>query len=349
MLMKLMCCIYVSHRCYDPTHGHELGSGEFWLQGYTAFLENLRSIVTTPLLLLTESNTEVYMAHINTYLTLVAFSQNQAGNVFTTPIFPRIYGGLYLGMGSMFYVSDLTPNPDVFTVKLAWQMLTGVQMGWLSLGGTSTTPPMGLYDYLITGQYTNEIAYLQLLDLYKTQAREFVQFGRRTRDVVTQITEYNNSSGEVISKYIHPKHAPTYTAKRSDDNNDEKQRGDNKFSNWSDMNHNVNDFVYSQLISSTWLFELGCTSTNAGLGILFASPTSNYHASITFNIDLNNYGLHNTHGVNWNLLNVDQHGNEGLLGVYDGSSIQYQGEIGSRQVIFLKIIKHVAHDQVQLS
>jgi hypothetical protein len=121
--------------CFDDTHHHTIGGGDYWVRGYTELLDRCRQSLTTSRLLLTESNSESFMNGINIYLSLVAFMGPIIGPSRIVPVFPAVYGGYYLSMGSIFYQEDLTRNPDSFSAKIAQQFSFGAQLGWFSLGG----------------------------------------------------------------------------------------------------------------------------------------------------------------------------------------------------------------------
>ncbi len=52
------------------------------------------------------------------------------------PAFPAVYGGYYIGFGSIFNVADLEQT-DVAAARLAANLVFGVQLGWFFVGGLS--------------------------------------------------------------------------------------------------------------------------------------------------------------------------------------------------------------------
>jgi hypothetical protein len=134
------------------------------------------------------------LSGVNMYLTLQAFGESFAGSTRIVPIFGAVYGGYYLAMGAEFFRNDFD-DPDVFAAKIAKQFTfgqyfrdifsqfissrakrthclcvdAGAQMGWFSLGGRDNqNPQMGIFDLLMSDQYTQEIIYLQSLARYVT-------------------------------------------------------------------------------------------------------------------------------------------------------------------------------------
>ena len=62
------------------------------------------------------------------YLTLTAFGIGFAGDgeIFV-PAFPAIYGGYYVGFGSVYNAADFD-QPDVATARMAMTFVTGAQV-----------------------------------------------------------------------------------------------------------------------------------------------------------------------------------------------------------------------------
>jgi hypothetical protein len=171
-------------QCWDPTHNHALGGGGYWIEGYAQMVAAAKA---TGAPIVTESNAEPYMDSVDGLLALVAFGVPLGGSgaetagslpVHFSPLFPSVYGGLYVAFGAEFFQSDLAPNPDVFTSKLALQLVAGAQLGWMSLGGTQTPPPMGLYDMLVDPAHAAELAFLSEASQFRLKMRPFLQDGR---------------------------------------------------------------------------------------------------------------------------------------------------------------------------
>lgn len=142
---------------WDRAHHHSLGGGIYWRQGITALARGAAAGAGPGAVLLTESNAEAYMDAIAVYLTLTAFESPFAGGgLEMAAAFPAIYGGYYIGAGSIFNTDDFV-NPDVLAARLAANFVYGVQLGWFSLGGVTSGPdydygcgPMGTYEQVLT-------------------------------------------------------------------------------------------------------------------------------------------------------------------------------------------------------
>ena len=186
--------------CYDPTHNHTLGDGTAWVEGYHTFLQGVLAAVGPSVAIVTESNAEPYMGDLHGYLTLTAFEHSVAtrdGQLIG--VFPAVYGGYMVPFGAIFTVDDLVNHTDSgYATLLAAQFVHGAQLGWMSLGGTSDDPPMGLYGYLMSSTYDAEVAWLTRLAGMRAVVSDYFLYGREMRQPpfkVTNIT-YNptNSS-----------------------------------------------------------------------------------------------------------------------------------------------------------
>jgi hypothetical protein len=155
---------------WDPSHVHTLGGGAYWRSGIVGMLEAVRRAVPANTPLLTESNAEAYMDAIGVYLTLVAFLPPFAGpGARFVPAFPAIYGGYFVGAGSIFGANDFLQS-DVLAAKMAVSLVHGIQIGWFSLGGVTSGPdfdrscgPMGTFDNWMNPANAGMVAYLRTL------------------------------------------------------------------------------------------------------------------------------------------------------------------------------------------
>ena len=180
-------------QCYDARHGHAIGGGGHWVSGYRAMLTDIRTKATDKSkVYLTESNAEPYMDLLNVLLTLSSYSSSGFTDKYRDcNIFNAVYGGYYVGMGMVYYVTDFAPNPNVFSGKVAKQFLFGGQLGWFSLVGRDNQhPQVGLLAPMMEPQHDPEIAYLRTLSDGRLLAIDYMWDGRTSRDldVVTNAT-----------------------------------------------------------------------------------------------------------------------------------------------------------------
>lgn len=110
--------------CSDRSHGHPLGGGHWWMEGYWQMLEALRTAKPADRILTTECNAEPYAHVFDGYLT---WHWQYDGQV---PVFPAIYGGAIQMFGRAYRGG---PTKDLaLRMKAGQQLVFGEQIGWLS-------------------------------------------------------------------------------------------------------------------------------------------------------------------------------------------------------------------------
>lgn len=110
--------------CFDRAHGHPLGGGHWWTEGYWSMLENLRAAMPEDRILTTECNAEPYVHVFDGYLT---WHWQYDGQV---AAFPAVYGGSVQMFGRAYRGG---PTKDLaLRMKAGQQLVFGEQIGWLS-------------------------------------------------------------------------------------------------------------------------------------------------------------------------------------------------------------------------
>ena len=112
--------------CMDKTHGHPLGGGHWWTEGYWQMLDAIRSAQPEDAMLTTECNAEPFVRWMDGYLT---WHWQHDGQV---PVFPAIYGGTVQMFGRA-YRGGSTANLAL-RMKAGQQLVFGEQLGWLNPG-----------------------------------------------------------------------------------------------------------------------------------------------------------------------------------------------------------------------
>jgi hypothetical protein len=112
--------------CFDRAHGHPLGGGHWWTEGYWALLESIRRAKPADGMLTTECNAEPYTQVFDGYLT---WHWQYDGQV---PVFPAVYGGAIQMFGRAYRGG---PSKDLaLRMKAGQQLVYGEQIGWLDPG-----------------------------------------------------------------------------------------------------------------------------------------------------------------------------------------------------------------------
>ena len=59
--------------CFDRSHGHDIGGGNHWFEGYTSMLESCRTQMGGNAMILSEGEIESYIGQIHIFLALYGF------------------------------------------------------------------------------------------------------------------------------------------------------------------------------------------------------------------------------------------------------------------------------------
>jgi hypothetical protein len=110
--------------CFDASHGHPLGGGHWWTEGYWKMLRDIRSAMPADRMLTTECNGEPFMHCFDGYLT---WHWQYDGQV---PAFPAVYGGVIQMFGRAFGGGET--KHLALRMKVGQQLVFGEQIGWLN-------------------------------------------------------------------------------------------------------------------------------------------------------------------------------------------------------------------------
>jgi hypothetical protein len=112
--------------CFDPAHGHPLGGGHWWTEGYWRMLQSIRQSMPKDCMLTTECNGEPFIRYFDGYLT---WHWQYDGQV---PAFPAVYGGAIQMFGRSYGGG---PTRDLaLRMKAGQQLVFGEQIGWMGPG-----------------------------------------------------------------------------------------------------------------------------------------------------------------------------------------------------------------------
>lgn len=109
--------------CMDKTHGHPLGGGHWWNEGYWSMLKAIRREMPRGSMLTTECNGEPFIQCFDGYL---SWHWQFDGQV---PVFPAVYGGAIQMFGRA-YRGGATKDLAL-RMKAGQQLVFGEQLGWL--------------------------------------------------------------------------------------------------------------------------------------------------------------------------------------------------------------------------
>ncbi len=101
--------------CFDPAHGHPLGGGSHWVEGYRALAEEVRRRCGRPVALATEGCSEAFIGCFDLFLTLDNSSERygrykgREGLWRPIPLFNAVYHGYAVTYGSYASLEDEPP------------------------------------------------------------------------------------------------------------------------------------------------------------------------------------------------------------------------------------------------
>lgn len=105
--------------CMDPDHGHPLGGGHWWTEGYWDMMKSIRQSLPPDTALTSECTSEPYIKWFDGYLTWHCQHDGQV------PAFQAIYSGAIQCFGRR-YGDDMRAMP----MKAGQQLVFGEQIGW---------------------------------------------------------------------------------------------------------------------------------------------------------------------------------------------------------------------------
>lgn len=111
--------------CFDPTHGHPLGGGNWWVETYRDMFNEIRAEIPKDAMLTTECNADPFIDMFDGYL---SWHYQYDGQV---PAFSAIYGGRDI----IQFGRHFGGGPDSVVacrMKLAESFVYGEQLGWIN-------------------------------------------------------------------------------------------------------------------------------------------------------------------------------------------------------------------------
>ncbi|MEN6357460.1 MAG: DUF6259 domain-containing protein [Armatimonadota bacterium] len=117
------------YQCFDPTHGHPVGGGHFWVDGYRQMLEKIRKEMPKGKVLTTEENIECFIDQFDGLLMINSPSVGQR----LIPLYPSVYSGRTILFGIQYIIDKDVEHSLPFRVKVAREFIWGSQLGWFGI------------------------------------------------------------------------------------------------------------------------------------------------------------------------------------------------------------------------
>ena len=126
--------------CFDSSHGHPLGGGNWWTQAYRGMLQDIRAAKPRDVALTTESNADGYIDLFDGFLVWQFMHNGQV------PAFGAVYGGSIQLFGRTYASTD----PTDFKMSLAQSFVWGEQLGWFQANAFLSSLPYtpAIYPFL---------------------------------------------------------------------------------------------------------------------------------------------------------------------------------------------------------
>lgn len=179
-----------SEVCSDPTHGHPLRGGGWWIDGYQKMLDLTQAKIARlgkQVLLTTECNADAYMNMFGNLL-MVHSVRN-----YVVPMFTAIYGG----RAPMFARNADAKDGPAFRIIAAQNILWGCQTGWFALKDM---------ELLLTPKYAKDLEFLKALCGLHAHLLPYTQAGTMLRPpaitgqkIVPVVWEFCGSWPEKVS------------------------------------------------------------------------------------------------------------------------------------------------------
>ena len=140
--------------CFDETHGHPVGGGEFWHQGYRDMLERMREMVAgknRPITLTSENSGAAHIDGLDAFLIWNSRVDDEI------PLMTAVYSGY-----TLYFSSPHPTNHGLrsFVMAQARDFIWGCQLGWMS-----------------PGMPDDFKEYFRMLGKLRVQTREFLTYG----------------------------------------------------------------------------------------------------------------------------------------------------------------------------
>lgn len=142
--------------CFNPTHGHKLGGGSFWYNGYQELMQKVYRVANQRKAVITsEWTAECYMNVVDAFLSWRKPQDNEI------PMLPAVYSGYTIYFASP---SWLDHGDRAFIMNQGRVFAWGCQNGWMGLD-------------LLKPEHRQKLAYLKKIGAYRLAARKFLMYG----------------------------------------------------------------------------------------------------------------------------------------------------------------------------
>jgi hypothetical protein len=164
--------------CFDKAHGHPLGGGNYWVEGFREMLSKIKDYSVPRKLAITSEDTgEPYMDQIDAFLTWATIGED-------IPMMEMVYSGYTLYFGSR---ADALPD-EIFNMVEGRAFLWGHQNGWMS-------------PYYLKEGHEKKAEFMKKVGKYRRATRCFLTYGemleliKPTNNIPVIQGDYKNING----------------------------------------------------------------------------------------------------------------------------------------------------------
>ncbi len=147
-------------RCYATNHGHPIGGGTYWIQGYRDLIERCRRVQPAGTALTTEENADPWNDQLQAWL--LVNTPQALGEI--VPIYPAVYSGRTISFGFQYIHGNDLPAKYPFRLKMARAFVFGSQLGWVG-------------SQVLDASNAQEAEYLKGLCKARHGSRDALQYG----------------------------------------------------------------------------------------------------------------------------------------------------------------------------
>lgn len=148
--------------CYNPSHGHPLGGGRWWADGYRELFATAREkYLSEDQILATEECAECY---IDIFDLMLIVNTDRRGDNIPIPLFPIVYSDRAIYMGFCYIGSPI--NNGSFRFITAKSLLWGSQLGWIQPG------------LIVPSEASNEAYFLKRMQQFRSRIRPLLTEGQ---------------------------------------------------------------------------------------------------------------------------------------------------------------------------
>ncbi len=216
-----MACL--SLKCFDPTHGHPIGGGNYWVENFSKLAAQIRSRAPErrPVMLAGEGCGEAWLPYLDAFLTLEVSKERYAGPGIweTIPFFQAVYHPYAITYGN--YSSLLMPPydelwPKQYAPKEPLQMLdkdfnTQFLMEQARSFVWGLQPTIANYQPFLALERKQEIEYLFSLARTRSRALKYLLHGKLVRVpevaspeeelALSRLSIYAGKKGETVTRF----------------------------------------------------------------------------------------------------------------------------------------------------